>query len=198
MKNTRFLYSVVLTILGLNTVMACLTTFWSIDNRNTLNVVQVEIQELKRRVEMEIKLRQEILPEIKKSTALLSMYNPSLEPMTALSYAIKIRQCSDDVTPPDLLTALIVVESSARHNAISPKGAMGLMQIMPFFASNGLQELEDPYKNIELGAEILKNYIRQYGLIGGLRAYNSGPYNQHTEASLKYAKKVLATAVQHF
>jgi len=198
MQKNKFLYGLILAVLSFNTIMICVNTFRLIDDRNTLKVVQVEIQELKRRVEMEIKLRQEIFPEIKKSTALLSDSNPELAPLTALSYALKIWQVSDEVVPHNLLTALIVVESGARHNAISPQGAMGLMQIMPGESPYGLRELKNPYKNIEVGAEILRQNIRQYGLIGGLQVYYSGALNQNRGASLRYAKKVLETAENHF
>jgi len=198
LQKNKFIYGLILAVLGFNTMMICVNTFRSIDDRNTLNVVQVEIQELKRRVEMEIKLRQEIFPEIKKSTALLSNYNPELDPLTALSYALKIWQCSDEVVPHDLLTALIVVESGARHNAISPQGAMGLMQIMPGDSTYGPRELKNPYKNIEVGSEILRQNIKQYGLIGGLQVYYSGAFNPNKGSSLRYAKKVLDTAGHHF
>jgi hypothetical protein len=198
MQKNKLLYGFILGALSINTVMICLLTFWSIDDRTTLKVVQVEVQELKRRVEMEIKLRQEILPEIKKSTALLSRHNPDLDALTALAYAIKIWQCSDEVVPHDLLTSLIVVESGARYNAISPKGALGLTQIMPTCWPFPHGELINPYKNIELGADILRQNIKQHGLIGGLRVYNAGTLNQNTDAALKYAKKVLETASKSF
>ncbi len=199
MQKNKFIYFILLTVLSFNTVMICMNTFWAIDNRNSLNFVQVELQELKRRVEMEIKLRQEIFPEIKKSTSLLNDSNPELDPLTALSYAIKIWQVSDEIVPHDLLTALIVVESGARHNAISPQGALGLTQIMPASAAYRLQELKNPYKNIEMGAEILRQNIKQYGLIGGLQVYNGGSVTQqNTGATLRYAQKVLKTAEIHF
>ncbi len=185
--------------ISINTVMICILAFWAMDERQTLNVVQVEVQELKHRIEMEIKLRQEILPQIKKSTELLSRYNPDLDPLTALSYAVKIWQCSDEVLTYDLLTALIVVESGADHTAVSPHGALGLTQIMPGHWPYQQKELRDPYKNIEAGAAILRQHIKRYGLIGGLQAYNSGTSSQSADrASLVYAKKVLQMAQNHF
>jgi soluble lytic murein transglycosylase-like protein len=197
-KNTWFYRFIVATI-SINMVMICMLTFWAIDNRQTLQVVQVEVQELKRRIEMEIKLRQELLPQIKKSAELLSRYNPGLDPMTALSYAIKIWQCSDEVVTNDLLTALIVIESGADHTAKSPQGALGLTQIMPGHWPYDTHELRDPYKNIEAGAAILRQYIQRHGLIGGLRAYNCGTSsNPPGDASMKYAKKILQTAETHF
>ena len=197
-KNTWF-YSFIVATISINTVMICMLTFWAIDDRQTLQVVQVEVQELKHRIEMELKLRQEMLPQIKKSAELLSRYNPGLDPLTALSYAIKIWQCSDEVVTNDLLTALIVIESGADHKAVSPQGALGLTQIMPGNWPYDHNELRDPYKNIEAGATILRQYIKRHGLIGGLRAYNCGTSSQTPDgASMKYAKKILQTAEGHF
>lgn len=199
MRQNTWFYRFIYATITINTVMICMLTFWAIDGRQTLQVVQVEVQELKHRIEMEIKLRQELLPEIKKSAKLLSRYNPGLDPFTALSYAIKIWQCSDEIVTNDLLTSLIVIESSANQNAISPKGALGLTQIMPGFWQYEQNELRDPYKNIEAGAAILRQYIQRYGLVDGLRAYNCGtPRNQPDDASMKYAQKILQTAENHF
>jgi len=193
-KNTWFNTSI-LAAFTVNTVMICILTLWTIDDRHTLKVVQVDVQELKHRIEMEIKLRQEILPQIKKSAEQLSRSNPDLDPYTALSYAIKIWQCSDDVITSDLLTALIVVESGADQKAVSPHGALGLMQIMPGHWSYENKELRDPYTNIEAGATILRYYIKRHGLIGGLRAYNCGT---PAGATVEYAKKVLQMAQSQF
>jgi hypothetical protein len=197
-KNTWF-YSSILAAITVNTVVICMLTFWTIDDRHTLKVVQVEVQELKHRIEMEIKLRQEIMPEIKKSAEMLSRNNPDLDPYTALLYAIKIWQCSDDIVPNDLLTALIVVESGADQKAVSPQGALGLMQIMPAHWSYASKELRNPFTNIEAGATILRQYIKRHGLMRGLQAYNSGsPSQSSAGASLEYAKKVLQTAQNQF
>ena len=197
-KNTWF-YTFIFSTISINTVMICMLTFWAIEDRHTLKVVQVEIQELKHRIEMEIMLRQEIFPQIKKSAELLSRYNPGLDPFTALSYAIKIWQCSDDVVTHDLLTALIIVESGADYTAVSPHGALGLTQIMPGHWPYQQKELRDPYKNIEAGASILRQYIKRHGLIGGLRAYNCGSPGQSAKgASQRYAKKVLQMAQSPF
>lgn len=199
MHKHTWLDTFIFAAISINTVMICMLTFWAMDERQTLSIVQVEIQELKHRIEMEIKLRQEIMPQIKKSTELLSKSNPDLDPLTALSYAVKIWQCSDEVVTHDLLTALIVVESGADHTAVSPHGALGLTQIMPGNWPYPQKELRDPYKNIEAGAAILRQYIKRHGLIGGLRAYNCGTSSQSADgASLVYAKKVLQMAQNHF
>ena len=88
---------------------------------------------------------------------------------------------------PFLLAAMIHVESGFRPEAVSPKGALGLMQIMPETAiwlgkQNSqpilVDDLFDPKTNIGLGAYYL-NYLRDrfptpYAV---LAAYNAGPTN---------------------
>lgn len=198
MQKNKLLYGILVAVLSFNTFMMCVNTFRSIGDRDTLNIMQSEIKELKRLIDIEIKLRQEIFPEIKKSASLLNDYNQELDQHTALSYALKIWQCSDEFVPHDLLTALIVVESGARHNAVSPMGALGLTQIMPQFWPYDEQELQNPYRNIELGAEILRQHIKQNGIVGGLRAYNGGAYYKHIDGTMVYARKVLETAGSYF
>lgn len=182
-----------------NMAMICLLTLWTITDSRSLKNVERDIQQLKRALEAEIKFREEILPQIKKSAEVLSKYNPSLDSLTAMTYAFKIYKCSDDDAPVDILTALIVVESSADHKAVSRRGALGLMQVMPDTWDYDRKVLFDPYKNIEAGSAILKNYIKRYGLMEGLRAYNSGnrvAMNKHSAAH--FARKIVTIANQHF
>src|SRR5277367_5218814 len=64
--------------------------------------------------------------------------------------------------PPDLVLALIEVESRFDRWAVSPAGAVGLMQVMPFWPRQlGLQnELVKVVPNIRIGCEILRYYLR--------------------------------------
>lgn len=178
-------------VLIINTVMTYTLTIWISEDRKSLKHVQTEIREIKNKVEEEIQLREELFPNLKKSAQLLREYNPRLDYDTALTYAYKIYECSDsDVSFFNILTALIVVESSANYRAVSRKGALGLTQVMPHIWNYDESNLINPYKNIEIGSSILKHYIKRYGLIGGLSAYNSGKRNR----SLHYAKKVIRIA----
>ncbi len=73
----------------------------------------------------------------------------------------------------ELVTAILVVESSARPWARSPKGAVGLMQVMPHMMSPlGLAGNASTIEsNIEAGCWILHNNIRRLGEDRGISAY---------------------------
>ncbi|MCP4713757.1 MAG: lytic transglycosylase domain-containing protein [Deltaproteobacteria bacterium] len=188
-------------VVVINLVMSCVLLSWIDDDKKnlkafqaTISNVQSDIQDLKVQVDKEIQLREDLFPKLKKSASLLKKYNPRLDPYTAVAYAFKINECSDDEVTLNILTALICVESSANYKAVSNKGALGLTQVMPKIWNCDRKTLIDPYKNIEIGSSILKYYIKRHGLEGGLSAYNSGRKNR----SLPYARKVITIANRYF
>jgi soluble lytic murein transglycosylase-like protein len=78
---------------------------------------------------------------------------------------------------PQLLAAVIAVESGYRTDAISPKGAQGLMQLMPATARElSVKDPFDPEQNIDGGARYLKQLLDQHGdsFVEALAAYNAG------------------------
>ena len=77
---------------------------------------------------------------------------------------------------PLLVRALIQVESNYQTRARSPKGAMGLMQLMPSTARvYRVRNPFDPRTNIEAGIKHLKSLIDRFGRVElGLAAYNAG------------------------
>jgi soluble lytic murein transglycosylase-like protein len=79
---------------------------------------------------------------------------------------------------PKLLRAVMERESGFRPCAISPKGAQGLMQLMPDTAGElGVEDAFDPKQNIDGGAKFLKQLLDKYkgDLPLALGAYNAGP-----------------------
>jgi soluble lytic murein transglycosylase-like protein len=79
--------------------------------------------------------------------------------------------------PPQLVHAVISVESGYNPNAVSPKGAMGLMQLIPSTARRfGVSNAFNPIQNVEGGAKYLQYlldlYKGDYAL--ALAAYNAG------------------------
>jgi len=77
-----------------------------------------------------------------------------------------------------LLKAIIKAESDFDPQAVSKKGAMGLMQIMPQnFKLLGLDDPFDPTQNINAGARYFKQLYNRFGgkLALSLAAYNAGP-----------------------
>ena len=177
-----------------NTVTSGVLIVWMNQDRTSLKKVEADIRELKDKLEAEISLREKLYPELKKSAELLKKYNPTLDDLTTVRYAYKIFQCSDEYVSPDILTALIVVESSADSEAESSKGALGLTQVMPNIWKYDKETLKNPYKNIEAGSLILSYYVKKYGLKGGLSAYNSGKKS----GAPRYASKVIRLAGLYF
>ena len=104
---------------------------------------------------------------------------------------------------PDLIRAVIQVESAYDPNARSPAGAMGLMQLMPQTAKElGVPNPYDPEQNVRAGTSYLRRLLDTYD--GNeelaLAAYNAGAVRRHGERmlpypeTLAYVEKVRATA----
>jgi soluble lytic murein transglycosylase-like protein len=78
---------------------------------------------------------------------------------------------------PALVLAVVAVESGFRPEAVSPKGAQGLMQLMPQTAEAlGVQDALDPEQNVDAGVRHLQALIKLYrgDLKRALAAYNAG------------------------
>jgi soluble lytic murein transglycosylase len=79
--------------------------------------------------------------------------------------------------PPALVKAVIAAESAFDSDAVSHKGAQGLMQLMPDTAEEmGIENPLEPAQNVRGGASYLRSMIDRYGDLGrALAAYNAGP-----------------------
>lgn len=103
---------------------------------------------------------------------------------------------------PDLLRSVIRQESADRPCAVSRKGALGLMQLMPATALQlGVGDALDPKENVDAGAHLLKQLLKAYGgdVSLALGAFNAGPGKVNQAGglpdypeTLDYVQKVLS------
>jgi hypothetical protein len=111
-----------------------------------------------------------------------------------------VNSASKQGVDPTLVEAIIAVESAFNPMAVSVKGAMGLMQLMPQTASHyGVADPFDPKQNVSGGIRYLRDLLLRFeNLIHALAAYNAGenavlkyrglpPYRETHD----YVKKVL-------
>lgn len=79
--------------------------------------------------------------------------------------------------PRALIRSVMAAESALVAEAISPKGAIGLMQLMPETARELGVDPHDPAQNVDGGARYLRDLLIRYdgGLRHALAAYNAGP-----------------------
>jgi Transglycosylase SLT domain len=112
----------------------------------------------------------------------------SASPRFALPFTAFVAEASQRFNiPANWIRAVMRIESGGDPRAVSPKGAMGLMQIMPKTYA-GLRarhrlgaDAYNPRDNILAGAAYLREMLDRYGSSGFLAAYNAGParYDEH-------------------
>lgn len=101
-----------------------------------------------------------------------------------------------------LLQGMITVESGGRADAVSPKGARGLMQLMPGTAKElGVTDPNDPHQSVMGGAKYMAQLLKRFDgdETRALAAYNAGPSNVEKYGGVppfaetqKYVEKVQA------
>ena len=113
----------------------------------------------------------QIIPHIR------NLASENFPPSTDLNEVVRTASGAYHLDP-DLVSSVIRAESGFNVRAVSPKGAQGLMQLMPQTASElGVQNVFDPQANVEGGARYLRELLERYDfdLIKALAAYNAGP-----------------------
>jgi soluble lytic murein transglycosylase-like protein len=110
-------------------------------------------------------------PEVEPIPAVVVAQDTAIVPYGA----IIDRLSAEQGVPVRLVRALIQVESAYRERARSPKGAMGLMQLMPATARQyAVADPYDPASNIEAGVKHLKSLLQRLPVALALAAYNAG------------------------
>lgn len=132
----------------------------------------------------------------------ISGYNWRKTKVISHAYSEIISQVATETrVDPSLIKAVIHVESAFNANAVSPKGAQGLMQLMPETAKDlGVRHVFHPKDNISGGAKLLARLLVKYNnnLKLALAAYNAGEDNVDTYNGIPpfaetqdYVRKVL-------
>jgi hypothetical protein len=80
---------------------------------------------------------------------------------------------------PSLALEVAIAESNLNPTAVSPAGAIGIMQLMPATAAQYGADPTDPLENIDAGTAYLGDLLNQFGgnAVAALAAYNWGPGN---------------------
>jgi hypothetical protein len=119
----------------------------------------------------------------------------------AIPFAAFVTEASKRfAVPVQWIRAVMRVESGNNRQAVSPKGAMGLMQIMPdtWAELRGRYNLGadpfDAHDSIVAGAAYLREMHDRYGTVGFLAAYNAGParYEDHLATGRPLPEETIA------
>jgi soluble lytic murein transglycosylase-like protein len=105
---------------------------------------------------------------------------PPVSPIALTPQELITRAAVHAGLPPAILHSIARAESGYREDAVSPKGAIGLMQLMPKTAAELDADPRDPQQNAEAGARYLRDLLQKYEndphqVSKAVAAYNAGP-----------------------
>lgn len=126
-----------------------------------------------------------------------------------VSYLVAVAQ--DYEVDPLLVLAVMKVESTFRPDAVSNRGAMGLLQVKPVVAQEvaevfggnpvAKEDLLNPYHNVQVGVQYLSYLKKMFRMdrVRMLSAYNMGPtlVRNRGVASSRYSRKVMRAYQQY-
>ena len=125
-------------------------------------------------------------------------------PACAEASADFIQEVSNDALDagldPKLEASTVAVESGCNNFAVSARGAVGLMQVMPKIWKDHYDftdqfNLFNEHDNLRVGARILAGLVQQYGVEDGARRYNGvGSGTDCSSCDPEYTKKILTLA----
>ena len=129
--------------------------------------------------------------------------SPSRERLVCRVLPTVVKESQKHNLDPDLVLALITVESNWKREAVSPADACGLTQVIPKYTGQitkrySCDQLKNPYVSIKAGTKILKWWIDYHkgDVTRGLCGYNAGfrcgiKRKKPSKGGMRYAKKVL-------
>jgi soluble lytic murein transglycosylase-like protein len=155
-----------------------------LDRQDGLLVKQVRSQE------WELKRVASLKPELDEARFLIETYRANDRTLFRISRAVYKWGRVYGVSP-YLIMSVAHRESNFNPNAVSPVGAVGVMQIMPDVWQLDKSRMFDIDYNVQMGTKILKHYLDQYGDPGrALFAYWGGNPNLH---GFGYPSRVLGS-----
>ncbi len=156
--------------------------FLGADNSSFMDVPTAEITGYEKDLSLPATVIPEALPSVAPNAAQSASLKPPVKapvipPAAPLSDVVNSASATYHLDP-DLVNSVIHAESGFNAHAVSPKGARGLMQLMPQTAGNlGVNDAFDPLDNVTGGTRYLRELLERYNfdLVKALAAYNAGP-----------------------
>lgn len=185
---------------------AGLSTFFT--GSNQISLLNTHLAESKWSTDLEELNVEDITPEEAEIFLFIMKLSDTITPTDARKLAkLILEECDTYELDPFIVLAVIQTESNFTPKAVSSRGAIGLMQVMPTtgeyvakdrgISYTGRKSLYDPFVNVKLGIHYLSFLQDKFDTIeNALAAYNYGPSKFAKSKTLsinppKYVKKVL-------